>query len=336
MTHRTFEQQYAHYFDRPTAGLPSGPVGGNAAWAAETLEDDTTWTTHLDDSDEAEIEAALDRVAGLGKALGDLERTDVDLGAFGARIRGWRDELEHGRGVVLIRGFPVTRWGEGRTKLATWCLGLHLGQPGAQNPRGDLLGHVRECRDGGLSANRRLYQTSDAIRFHCDYADVVGLMCVRQAPVGGESRLASSAAVHDELWRCAPRSAQRLYQPVWLDARDEGQNPAIAVNPFAFDGRRVRAFYHSDYFRSAARHGGEYQPSGDLIEALDRFDSLAESERFCATMRLQEGDLQLVSNHSVVHARTTFTDDPVAPRHLLRLWLSLDERGATCSGNGLR
>jgi alpha-ketoglutarate-dependent taurine dioxygenase len=69
-----------------------------------------------------------------------------------------------------------------------------------------------------------------------------------------------------------------------------------------------------------------YQPSVDLIEALDAFDNLAESERFCARMRLAEGDLQLVSNHSVVHARTTFIDDPLAPRHLLRLWLSLDHR----------
>ena len=326
MTHRTFEQQYAHYFDRPSSRVPSGPVGGSAAWDAGALEEDTTWVVHLDDSDEAEIEAALDRVTDLRIPLGDLDRSDVDFGSFATRLRGWRDEIEHGRGVVLIRGFSVNRWGERRTKLATWCIGLHLGQPGAQNPRGDLLGDVREHRHDGASVNTRLYQTNDAIRFHCDYADVVGLMCVRQAPVGGESRLASSAAIHDELWRYAPRSAHRLYQPVWLDTRDEGPNPAIAVNPFAFDGRRVRTFYHSDYFRSAARHGGVYQPSSELIEALDAFDSLAESQRFCARMRLQEGDLQLVSNHSVVHARTTFTDVPDAPRHLLRLWLSLDTR----------
>ena len=324
--YRTFEHQYARYFDRPRFGLPSGPVGGRAAWDANALEEDTMWVVHLDERDEAEIEAALDRVAELRIPLGDLQRRDVDFGSFAARLRSWCDEIEHGRGIVLVRGFPVSRWGERRTRLATWCIGLHLGQPGAQNPRGDLLGDVRKGPDDRPSANTRLYQTNDEIRFHCDYADVVGLMCVRQAPVGGESRLASSAALHDELWRCAPRSAHRLYEPVWLDTRDEGPNPAIEVNPFAFDGRRVRTFYHSDYFRSAARHGGVYQPSSELIEALDAFDSLAESERFCARMRLQEGDLQLVSNHSVVHARTTFTDDPKAPRHLLRLWLSLDAR----------
>jgi alpha-ketoglutarate-dependent taurine dioxygenase len=40
-------------------------------------------------------------------------------------------------------------------------------------------------------------------------------------------------------------------------------------------------------------------------------------------MQLEPGDVQLVSNHSVVHARTAYVDDPSSPRHLLRLWLSL-------------
>jgi alpha-ketoglutarate-dependent taurine dioxygenase len=40
-------------------------------------------------------------------------------------------------------------------------------------------------------------------------------------------------------------------------------------------------------------------------------------------MQLEPGDLQLLSNHTILHARTAYEDDPRAPRHLLRLWLSL-------------
>ena len=36
------------------------------------------------------------------------------------------------------------------------------------------------------------------------------------------------------------------------------------------------------------------------------------------------GDVQLISNHSVVHARTAYEDVPGSERHLLRLWLSLE------------
>ena len=46
-------------------------------------------------------------------------------------------------------------------------------------------------------------------------------------------------------------------------------------------------------------------------------------------MQFEPGDIQLLSNHFTLHARTAYEDDPERrPRHLLRLWLSLrgDER----------
>ena len=42
-------------------------------------------------------------------------------------------------------------------------------------------------------------------------------------------------------------------------------------------------------------------------------------------MEFLVGDLQLVSNHAVLHARSAYTDSDETSRHLLRLWLSLDE-----------
>ena len=42
-------------------------------------------------------------------------------------------------------------------------------------------------------------------------------------------------------------------------------------------------------------------------------------------MQFEPGDIQLISNHVILHARTAYEDDPDAPRHLLRLWLSLRE-----------
>ena len=43
-------------------------------------------------------------------------------------------------------------------------------------------------------------------------------------------------------------------------------------------------------------------------------------------MQLECGDIQLVSNHFVLHARTAYQDHQEAEkkRHLLRLWLSLE------------
>jgi hypothetical protein len=41
-------------------------------------------------------------------------------------------------------------------------------------------------------------------------------------------------------------------------------------------------------------------------------------------MNFEPGDVQLISNHTVVHARTAYEDAPESERHLLRLWLSLE------------
>ncbi len=322
MGYLTFTEQRRHYLDRAETGSSLGPVGGPMAWTADELAEDPTWIVQLAGLDLHDLDAALDVVMGSGVPLHELHRADVDLGRCARSVQEWSRKLAEERGIVLVRGFPVERWGEERTAVATWCLGLHLGTPGAQNPRGDLLGHVRNLPAVEGAEHRRLYQTDADIRFHCDYADVVGLMCLRPARVGGESRVASSIAVHDALWRSDPVSACRLYRPVWLDSRDEGPEPAVRVTPFAFDGERVRIFYHSDYFRSVERHGARFQLDDELTTALDRFDALASSPELCVPMRLEAGDLQLVSNHAVVHARTTYEDDPGAPRHLLRLWLS--------------
>jgi alpha-ketoglutarate-dependent taurine dioxygenase len=42
-------------------------------------------------------------------------------------------------------------------------------------------------------------------------------------------------------------------------------------------------------------------------------------------MQFEPGDIQLLSNHRVLHARTAYEDAPgeTRGRHLLRLWLSL-------------
>jgi alpha-ketoglutarate-dependent taurine dioxygenase len=59
---------------------------------------------------------------------------------------------------------------------------------------------------------------------------------------------------------------------------------------------------------------------------LELYDRLAASPEIYLDMWLQPGDIQLISNHTVVHARTAYEDypEPARRRHLLRLWLSLE------------
>src|SRR5690606_22269162 len=63
------------------------------------------------------------------------------------------------------------------------------------------------------------------------------------------------------------------------------------------------------------------------VEALDLMDSLFADPKLCFSMELESGDLQLLNNYVVIHARTNFDDyeDHDAKRHLLRLWLAIPQ-----------
>ena len=97
------------------------------------------------------------------------------------------------------------------------------------------------------------------------------------------------------------------------------------LNKLAAAGGRLRTFYHSDYFRSAVRHPDVPPFTDDERLLLDLYEELAADPALRLDMSFEPGDVQLISNHTVLHARTAYEDEPAvgAQRHLLRLWLSL-------------
>jgi alpha-ketoglutarate-dependent taurine dioxygenase len=112
-----------------------------------------------------------------------------------------------------------------------------------------------------------------------------------------------------------------------LDTRDESEAnglKALPVPPCRHAGGVLRTFWHAEYFRTAQRHDGLRLTDAEH-ELLDLYDEVSASPEFFIEMALQPGDIQLLSNHSVVHARTDYVDFPEAhrKRHLLRLWITL-------------
>ena len=67
-------------------------------------------------------------------------------------------------------------------------------------------------------------------------------------------------------------------------------------------------------------------------EALDLWAEVCEE--LCYTMDMRPGDIQLLNNHVVYHARTTYEDDPTPgrDRFLMRLWLSMPNSRALPEG----
>jgi len=324
----SFGEQALRYFRREHTEIAREPVRSTAAWRGCDLATRDDWIVALAPSQLDELEAAARQARTHCPRMAELGREAFPLPSLGPAIAQWIHELDTGRGFLVLRGLPVERWGEELLSWVYWGLGQHLGEPGAQNPAGELLGHVVDTGEDAADPFVRRYRTAGDIAYHCDLADVVGLLCLRAAPRGGASRIASSVAVYNALLERRPDWAERLYEPFLLDARNEegAQGPPwIPVSPCRYSAGRLRTFFHSDYFRSVGRHPGVERPTEQELEVLDLYEELASSPELRLDMQFELGDVQLISNHSVIHARTAYEDDP-APgrgRHLLRLWLSL-------------
>lgn len=326
--YRSFLEQAARYFVRPHESVPSAPIASPAAWLGRDVRArGAEWIVPLAPEEVREVAGAVAETEKEGLAMEAITADRFPLPRLGPRIAGWRREIAHGRGFVVLRGLPVEAWGPQRSAPAFWGLGHHLGVPGAQNPQGDLLGHVTDTGDAGSAREVRLYRTTSSIDFHCDAADVVGLLCLQTALRGGQSRIASSVAIFNELARERADLVRRLFEPFWLDRRGEerpGEAGFVAIPPCRHAGGVLRTFYHSEYFRSVVRHPEVGALDPQARELLDAYDAIAARPDVHLDMSLERGDMQFISNHTTIHARTGYEDspDPARKRHLLRLWLS--------------
>jgi hypothetical protein len=322
----SYGRQTAHYFDRPHESLPTALVVGEDAWRGIDLAGRDDWRYVLSGAEISELLQALGHATATGRDFETLTSDDFPLERLSGRIEAWRRELVSGRGFLLVSGVPVDDLSRDEVERLFWCLGLHMGSPGAQNTHGDTLGHVVDTGEDAADPFVRLYRTSSNIAYHCDAADVVALLCLQTAKEGGASRIVSSVAVFNELLTRRPDLCARFFDPFLLDIRDEnaGGLRHIAVPPCRFAAGRLRTFYHSDYFRSVVRHD-DVTLTHEECELMDLYEEIARDPRFYLDMHLARGDIQWISNHSILHARTEYEDfpEPERKRHLLRLWLSI-------------
>jgi len=284
------------------------------------------WLETLSAGEIGEVERAI-RHLGPGCDLAAICRDEFPLPTLDPRLRSLLDEVLNGRGFVLIRGLPVTRWGKHEAAIAFLGIGTHLGSLRSQNAQGHILGHVRDAGLSSLDPSVRIYQTRERQTYHTDSCDVVGLLCLRPARSGGLSSLVSSVTIYNEMRLRRPDLLQVLMQPIETDRRGEvpaGHKPYFLIPVFNWQAGLLSAIYQRQYIESARRFPGVPPLDSKQIAALDLFDNLANDPALNFLMEFEPGDIQLVHNHTVLHDRTAFEDwpEPERKRHLLRLWLA--------------
>ncbi|HEY3000637.1 MAG TPA: TauD/TfdA family dioxygenase [Acidimicrobiales bacterium] len=304
--------------------------------APVVLEEGCEWRTdevgdsyifHLTGGHLAELDAALVHAEARVDDVLDITRELFPLPTLGPELDAVTRELIDGRGMVLIRGLPVERYGKDRASAIYWGVGMHLGQPWPQNAKGHLLGDVTDQGKAvGDPTSRGNEIGGVALPFHSDGSDLVGLFCLDAGAEGGDSLVANAVTIHNDLVRDDPATAALLYEAFPYDLRGEqapGSRSWYTMPVFTRCDERLFVRYIRPYIESSRRHPDAPRPTPEARAALDRLDAMCADPQYRVAMGMQAGDMQFINNYHVLHGRDAYEDDRAGGRvrHLKRLWL---------------
>ena len=100
------------------ARLPPGPIGGPAAWTGPALDAGRDWVHQFTPVELDELDAAIRQHVAAGRAMGELSPATFALPTLAKTLAALLDEVLHGRGFVMLRGFPVAHYGNTESAIA--------------------------------------------------------------------------------------------------------------------------------------------------------------------------------------------------------------------------
>ncbi|MET8244945.1 TauD/TfdA family dioxygenase [Streptomyces sp. NPDC005202] len=255
---------------------------------------------------------------------------DFPLPTLAAELNRAARTLSEGRGFLLIKNVPEDLLGEAEASTVLRGIGQYLGRPVPQTADGRTLCHIRDAGPTQDDPAPPAILTRAAVPFHTAESDLLGLLCLRPARSGGRTLLASAAAVHNAVLEIRPDLAARLYRTHRFDRQEEwasGEGAHLASPLVSRHGDRPSMRYDRARLAGEARPARGGGPDGARATAkklYDLIDTTAASPAVQLKLDLQPGDLLLLDNHVVLHARSAYEDfdAPEHKRHLLRVWLA--------------
>ena len=299
-----------------TAAL--GSVDGPAVWLGADKQA-RDWVVTFDADECRELVRAAESVRD--RRLDELRAQDFRIPRTATKLASVAGELERGSGFVMLRGLPVESLPRELVESIYWGIGLQMGVGVSQSVAGDRLGHVY---DRGTGEKERYYTRGGPLEFHMDPVDVVGLLCLHPARSGGASRIVSAGAVHNVIRAERPDLLEVLCRGFHNSRRGHGlSKPSDRVPVFMRGSHGLECYFLPTTIRQATTEGCPVSAEED--EAIALVEEVANRPGVFLDMDFRVGDIQFLSNRTILHARTDYVDydEPERKRHLLRLWLMM-------------
>lgn len=302
------------------------PITDASAWRADEMAADRRWIRELTEPETTD----------LLRGLSESNETAVDgtpkfvmapaMTAFAEEVL---EELENGRGFVLVRGMPLEGLDEDALRRLYRVFGAYLGTAITQDNRGR---RIVEITDKGVpyGPGVRGGKTRAFLHPHNDATDVVALFCIRPARERGESCIASAMTMYNTVLAEHPEYIDLLFDGYRHNMRGEGVSgdpnevTDNAIPIFSQFAGRLSCHFNRRLIVQGAEKSGRTLDA-KVLAALDYMNDLALRDDIRLDMEFQRGDVQLLNNHMIMHSRRDYEDydDPALKRRLLRLWLNV-------------
>ena len=305
-----------------------GYINDKSAWEPKDLISEDGWKYYFSDEDLSEIDSAVKSLVDLSVGLDKISRRNFPLPKLSSQLKKVRTAIENDRGIVVLKGLPVTSYTREELKIIYMGIGIHLGFPLRQGLQGELLQEVYNKGENLYANTGRGTNSSDKLPWHTDRSDIVSLLCISKSAVGGESKLASLTNVFNKIKKERPDLAEVLCSDFYhgrAPFESEDLTPWYKLPVFTqFNGK-----FASRYLRRFIELGQDHDDvpcfSSKQIEALDYLDARLEDEDVCLHLAFDEGDIQFINNFTICHSRNPYTDSENQSRLLMRLWLAAYE-----------
>jgi hypothetical protein len=309
---------------------PGQTIHDATAWTGDDVRNDASWQFTMDDAQRADLRAALASVKKTGLSLPQVRREDFPIGpGLRALADGVVNQLKDGRGMALVRGFPVDNLDDEDVRLMYWGWSQYMGTCVSQDPNCALIADVKE-KGLGQDKLTRAYGNKHGTRNHVDLADVVGLLGVRQAPMGALSTLASSVTIYNEFVRQHPEWLPAAYEGFYWDRYGEQKQWEQPTSPskvplFSIARGQLSTRYNRNWITAASVRRGV--PFTDQEAAmLDFFDEMGRKHGLA--LKMSPGDVYFANNYVVLHGRESYEETDNTPldqkRLFLRVWFNVD------------
>ena len=97
-------------------------VNHRAAWTAKSLTAQSAdWIYSLQPDDIAELDAAMRAIKAKGLVVPNFNKDDFPLPGLMAHLAKFKEELEFGLGIMLLKGLPIERYSKDDASIIFWA-----------------------------------------------------------------------------------------------------------------------------------------------------------------------------------------------------------------------